>query len=68
MTIRSPAPQLAALSSEDARRVRLTISCHDADDLPKVEGAGEVFDHEGQPVQMMHNGVLVEEGCYYGPW
>ena len=68
MTIRSPAPQLAALSGDDARRVRLTISCRDADDLPKVEGAGEVFDHEGQPVQMMHNGVLVEEGCYYGPW
>jgi len=68
VTIRQPAPQPAALSGDDARRVRLTISCRDADDLPKVEGAGEVFDHEGQPVQMMHNGVLIEEGCYYGPW
>jgi len=46
----------------------MTISCRDADHLPKVEGAGEVFLHNGALVQRMHNGVLIEEGCYYGPW
>ena len=46
----------------------MTISCKDADRLPKVQGAGEVFDLDGTSVQRMHNGVLIEEGCYYGPW
>lgn len=47
-------------------RVAMTISCTDADDLPRVANAGDVIDHESGRVQVMHNGVLVEEGCYYG--
>ncbi len=50
------------------RRIDLTTSCRDADAIPKVAGAGEVADHDGVRVQRMHNGVLVEEGCYYGAW
>jgi FkbM family methyltransferase len=46
----------------------MTIGCHDADVIPKVEGAGEVVDRDSVMVQVMHNGVVIEEGCYYGPW
>ncbi len=48
--------------------MRLTVSCSDSDAIPKVERAGEVFEVDGRRVQMMHNGVLVDEGCYYGDW
>lgn len=40
----------------------------DTDPIPKVHGAGEVGDVAGTPVQVMHNGVIVERDCYYGPW
>lgn len=51
-------------------RVQLTLSCRDADNLPRVDRAGEVHvDPEtGIRVQYMHNGLRVEEGCYYGAW
>jgi FkbM family methyltransferase len=52
----------------DAERVRLTTSCRDADPIPKVPDAGAVRDTPAGPVQVMHNGVLVVEGCYYGDW
>jgi FkbM family methyltransferase len=48
------------------RRIQMTVSCRDADDLPRVAGAGEVFEHDGVRVQRMFNGVLVEEGSYFG--
>lgn len=47
-------------------RIAMTVSCTDADELPRVDNAGEVIDQDGTRVQVMHNGVLVEEGCYYG--
>lgn len=46
----------------------MTVSCRDTDRLNKVPGAGEIFDLDGTRVQRMFNGVLIEEGCYYGPW
>ncbi len=51
-----------------ARRVAIAVSCRDTDVIPKVDGAGEVFEREGQRLQRMHNGVLIVEGCYHGPW
>ncbi|MCU1376485.1 MAG: FkbM family methyltransferase [Actinomycetia bacterium] len=45
-------------------RIGLTVSCRDTDLLPKVPGAGDVTDG----VQLMHNGVKVVEGGYYGDW
>jgi len=69
MTERRPAPRLERVSEPaDARRVLLTLNCTDADHLPKVAGAGDVFDHDGVAVQRMFNGLLVEEGCYGGNW
>lgn len=61
-------PNLEGFDPETARRVLLTISCGDCDDLPKVPEAGQVVERDGTRVQMMHNGVLVEEGGYFGPW
>lgn len=57
---------LAQVSDEIRRRILMTISCRDSDQLAKVEGAGEVFDWSGTRVQRMFNGVLVTEGGYYG--
>jgi FkbM family methyltransferase len=60
------APNFDKIPIDFRTRVAITISCTDADHLPRVEQAGEVIDHPSGPVQIMHNGVLVEEGCYYG--
>lgn len=48
----------------DPRRIALALSCRDTDVIPKVPDAGAVRDG----VQVMHNGVLVEEDGYQGPW
>ena len=61
-------PDVEGLADGAARRVLMTVSCRDTDRLPKVEGAGEVQVRDGQAVQVMHNGLLIEEGCYYGEW
>ena len=51
------------------QRVALTASCRDCDDLPKVADGGKVFsDAQGQSYQIMHNGLRVQEGGYYGDW
>ncbi|MFM8862778.1 MAG: FkbM family methyltransferase [Acidimicrobiia bacterium] len=47
-------------------RVAATVACTDADLLPRVEGAGDVIERDGERLQVMHNGVLVTEGGYYG--
>jgi hypothetical protein len=49
-------------------RVELTVAVRDTDAIPKVPDAGTIRMHEGRRVQVMHNGVLIEEGCYYGDW
>jgi hypothetical protein len=36
--------------------------------VPKVEGAGEVFEGPAGRYQLMHNGVRIAEHCYEGPW
>jgi FkbM family methyltransferase len=63
------APDLDRVPEEVRDRVRLTTSCRDCDVLPKVGNAGAVIPHEGGgAVQVMHNGVLVEAGGYFGDW
>lgn len=62
-------PDLARLPEEIRGRVLLTTSCRDCDTLPKVEDAGQVITREdGRKVQVMHNGVVVEAGGYFGDW
>jgi FkbM family methyltransferase len=52
----------------EAKRVELTVSCLDCAELPKVGDAGQLIDVDGVPAQVMHNGVLVEPGGYFGDW
>lgn len=56
------------LAMDQAGRVRMTLSCRDSDGIPKVSGAGQIVDFNGQSVQIMHNGVRVLAGGYYGAW
>ncbi|MEM7057448.1 MAG: hypothetical protein AAF557_07660 [Pseudomonadota bacterium] len=50
-------------------RIRITSACRDCDDLPRVPNAGECFvDDSGHAVQVMHNGLKVLYGRYYGAW
>lgn len=50
-------------------RIALTASCRDADVLPKVAHAGTVRrEADGTQVQIMHNGLKVLAGGYYGEW
>jgi hypothetical protein len=47
------------------RRIDMTLAGRaDCDPIPKVDGAGEIVDG----VQLMHNGVQVVAGGYYGDW
>ncbi len=55
-------------SEIELRRIALTTAVRDTDRIPKVPNAGELAVHDGMPVQIMHNGILVHEGCYYGAW
>ncbi len=71
-TARTDAVDATAASADGgdalARRVAMTLSCRDTDVLPKVPDAGRTLAVSGGSVQVMHNGLLIEEGCYYGPW
>lgn len=50
-------------------RIAMAVRCRDCDPVPKVAEAGQVFDGEdGQRIQVMHNGLKVVAGGYYGQW
>jgi FkbM family methyltransferase len=50
-------------------RTRIATLCRDADVLPRVPNAGAVVQQEdGTLVQIMHNGIKVLAGGYYGDW
>ena len=49
-------------------RIELTVSGSDSEAIPKIDEAGTVVDFQGERVQLMHNGVKVLEGAYYGAW
>jgi FkbM family methyltransferase len=59
---------MSSFSEADQRRIAQTTAVRDTDRIPKVPNAGDVILHDGVPVQIMHNGILVYEGCYAGPW
>lgn len=50
------------------RRIEITASCRDCDDVPKVADAGRVVSENGQRYQIMHNGLRVEADNYCGAW
>jgi FkbM family methyltransferase len=59
---------MTVFSEADQRRIDLTVAVRDTDVIPKVPDAGEVIERDGVPVQVMHNGIVVREGCYHGAW
>lgn len=52
-------------SNYQMERALLTITADDADYIPKVIGAGEIFNDGIVPYQLMHNGVKVVLHGYY---
>jgi FkbM family methyltransferase len=58
----------AVQSPHERRRIEQTVACADTAAIPKVPNAGAVEERDGARVQIMHNGVLVEAGGYYGDW
>jgi FkbM family methyltransferase len=63
----SPNP-LLSLEEGAQRRVELTVSCRDADAIPKVRESGELRVQDGLHVQVMHEGTRVLAGAYHGEW
>lgn len=50
-------------------RILIAMACRDADVLPKVADAGAVIEQaDGVRLQVMHNGLRVLAGGYYGEW
>lgn len=51
------------------KRIAISTACRDADSMPRVENAGQcLVDDSGYAVQIMHNGLKVLYGRYYGSW
>ena len=50
------------------RRIIMTSKCRDADYISKAKYAVSIDDSGGIKLQVMHNGLKVVEGCYYGEW
>jgi len=62
---------LKELQRKDLRyRIAMTTSCRDCDPIKKVDNAGEtIFDEVTEDeFQIMHNGLMVIKGGYYGDW
>lgn len=59
---------LETITEAQRCRIALTLAARDTDALPKVPNAGEVIVRDGEPLQVMHNGVVVSEGRYQGAW
>ena len=49
-------------------RAIMTIGCRDSDPIPKCELAGKIIESNGELIQVMHNGLKVQAGGYYGDW
>jgi FkbM family methyltransferase len=56
------------ISKTVEERIAMTVSCKDADYIPKVKGAGGIKTIKGKKYQVMHNGLLVELGGYFDEW
>jgi FkbM family methyltransferase len=61
--------ELVPVIRSNEERIRITALCRDADVLPRVVNAGcTVQQEDGTFVQIMHNGIRVLAGGYYGDW
>lgn len=59
-------PDWSIIDESLAGRISQTVACTDADAIPRVGNAGDTIVRDGERLQVMHNGVLVTEGGYYG--
>jgi FkbM family methyltransferase len=50
------------------QRIKMTVSCRDSDTIPKVDDAGEVYEKNGNRIQIMHEGTIVLADAYSGQW
>ncbi len=53
---------------ENSSRVAMTTSCRDCDGIEKHQRAGQTIVEDGAAYQVMHNGLKVVSGGYYGSW
>jgi len=58
----------STLSEYEKKRISMTVSCTDSEQIPKVVNAGKLIKSHAGDIQVMHNGIKIVEGCYYGPW
>ena len=56
------------LTAHEKKRILMTVSCADSELIPRVPEAGKIFTSAPSNFQLMHNGLKIVEGCYYGPW
>jgi FkbM family methyltransferase len=59
---------LPPILMDNAARAEMTVSCRDCDTIPKVPDSGKVISLDGTQVQIMHNGLRMVAGGYYGDW
>jgi FkbM family methyltransferase len=52
----------------ELERTLMTVQCRDTDGIRKVDNAGKVLLEGEESVQIMHNGLKVVAGGYYGDW
>lgn len=64
----APEFSLPPVVVDNAARAEITVSCRDCESIPKVPDAGKLVSVEGRSIQIMHNGVRVVAGGYYGDW
>jgi len=50
------------------KRVNLTSSCKDCDNIPKCKNAGKICMENEKKVQYMFNGIKIYYDCYHSPW
>lgn len=52
--------------SDHHERIDIATQCSDCEGIPRVKQAGQVIERNGQKLQVMHNGVLVDTQSHYG--
>lgn len=56
------------IAKDAEHRIAMTTGCRDCDYIPKVKDAGKIKKVGKKEYQVMHNGLLVEAGGYFGDW
>lgn len=49
-------------------RIKLTSSCKDCKNIPKLQTAGKICIENNQKIQYMFNGIKIHYDCYHSPY